>query len=210
MRTLGVLISGRGSNLQAILDAVSEGRLEARVGVVISNVASARGLERARAAGVPTAIVSHRDFPSREDFDTAVVAKLREHDVNLVCLAGFMRILSSVLVRAFPDRILNIHPSLLPSFPGLDAQRQALEHGVKVSGASVHFVDEQLDHGPIVLQRAVPVFEDDDEQALAARILEEEHELYPEAIALVLDGRVRIEGRRAVIRECRSTNESLI
>ncbi|HXV65088.1 MAG TPA: phosphoribosylglycinamide formyltransferase [Vicinamibacteria bacterium] len=210
MRNLGVLISGRGSNLQAILAAVSEGRLEARVGVVISNVASARGLERARAAGVPTAIVSHRDFPSREDFDTAIVAELREHHVDLVCLAGFMRILSPVLVNAFPERILNIHPSLLPSFPGLDAQRRALEHGVKVSGASVHFVDEQLDHGPIVLQRAVPVFEDDDEQALAARILEEEHKLYPEAIALVLDGRVRIEGRRAVIRECRSTNESLI
>ena len=198
-RNLGVLISGRGSNLQAILDAIREGQLDARVSVVLSNVASAAGLELAAAAGLPAVALSHRDFPSREDFDEAVVARLREHEVDVVCLAGFMRILSPVLVRAFPGRILNIHPSLLPAFVGLHAQRQALEHGVKVTGATVHLVDEELDHGPILLQRAVPVLEEDDEEALSARILEEEHRLYPEAIALLLDGRVRTEGRRARI-----------
>lgn len=196
-RNLGVLISARGSNLQAILDAIGEGRLDARVSVVVSNVASAAGLERAERAGVATAVLSHRDFATREDFDTAIVARLREHDVDVVCLAGFLRILSPVLVRAFPGRILNIHPSLLPSFIGLHAQRQALEHGVKVTGATVHLVDEELDHGPILLQRAVPVLEDDDEESLSARILEEEHRLYPEAIALLLDGKLHVEGRRA-------------
>jgi phosphoribosylglycinamide formyltransferase-1 len=199
LRTLGVLISGRGSNLQAILDAIRDGRLDARVGIVISNVAGAQGLERARNAGAPTAVIPHRDSSSREEFDAKVVACLREHAVNLVCLAGFMRIVSPVLVRAYPGRILNVHPSLLPAFTGLHAQRQALEHGVKVTGATVHLVDEELDHGPIVLQRAVPVLEGDDEETLSARILKEEHELYPEAIALVLDGRLRVSGRRAVI-----------
>jgi phosphoribosylglycinamide formyltransferase-1 len=198
-RTLGVLISGRGSNLQAILDAIREKRLDARVGVVISNVAVAQGLERAKKAGVPTAVVSHRDFPSREKFDSALVDCLRQHGVDVVCLAGFMRILSSVLVRAFPERILNIHPSLLPAFTGMNAQRQALEHGVKVTGATVHLVDEELDHGPILLQRAVPVLEGDDEKSLSARILEVEHQLYPEAIGFLLDGKIRVEGRRAVI-----------
>lgn len=187
MKTLGVLISGRGSNLQAILDAIREGRLDARVGVVISNVANAPGLERARKAGVPTEVLSHREFASREKYDEALVARLRAHRVDLVCLAGFMRLLSPVLVRAYPGRILNIHPSLLPSFPGLHAQRQALEHGVKVTGATVHIVDEELDHGPILLQRAVPVLEGDDEESLSARILEQEHQMYPEAIALVLE-----------------------
>jgi phosphoribosylglycinamide formyltransferase 1 len=199
LRILGVLISGRGSNLQAILDAIREGSLDARVGVVVSNHASAKGLERAEAAGVSTRVLSHKDYASREDFDGALVAILREHGVDLVCLAGFMRILSPVLVRAFPGRILNIHPSLLPAFVGLHAQRQALEHGVKVTGATVHLVDEDLDHGPILLQRAVPVLEDDDEETLSARILEEEHRAYPEAIKLVLNGRVRVAGRRAVI-----------
>jgi phosphoribosylglycinamide formyltransferase-1 len=187
LRTLGVLISGRGSNLQAILVAIREGRLAARVGVVISNVASAPGLERARTAGVPTEVLSHKDFPSREEYDRALVARLRAHGVDLVCLAGFMRLLSPVLVRAYPGRIVNIHPSLLPSFPGLHAQRQALEHGVKVTGATVHIVDEELDHGPILLQRAVPVLEGDDEESLSARILEQEHQIYPEAIALLLE-----------------------
>jgi phosphoribosylglycinamide formyltransferase-1 len=199
LRTLGVLISGRGSNLQAILDAIHDGSLEARVGIVVSNVAGAEGLERARKAGAPTAVIPHREYSSREAFDAAVVDCLRAHGVDLVCLAGFMRIVSPVLVRAFPRRILNVHPSLLPAFAGLHAQRQALEHGVKVTGATVHLVDEELDHGPIVLQRAVPVLEDDDEETLSARILKEEHRLYPEAIALVLDGRVRVEGRRAAI-----------
>lgn len=198
-RTLGVLISGRGSNLQAILDAIGEGRLDARVGVVVSNQAEARGLERANEAGVPTAVVSHKNYASREQFDEAVLAQLKAHDVGVVCLAGFMRILSPVLVRAFPDRILNIHPSLLPAFVGLHAQRQALEHGVKVSGCTVHLVDEELDHGPILLQAAVPVEEGDTEETLSARILEREHELYPKAIQLVLDGKVRVPGKRARI-----------
>ena len=200
-RTLGVLISGRGSNLQAILDAIAEGRLDARVGVVVSNQADAQGLERAEKAGVPTAVVSHRNYDSREAFDEAVLAQLKNHDVDIVCLAGFMRILSSVLVRAFPSRILNIHPSLLPAFLGLHAQRQAVEHGAKVSGCTVHLVDEELDHGPILLQVPVPVEERDSEESLSARILEQEHKLYPEAIQLILDGKVRVDGRRALIQE---------
>lgn len=200
-RTLGVLISGRGSNLQAILDAISDGRLSARVGLVASNVAGAAGLTRAERAGVPTAVISHKDFSSREAFDEAILEKLRAHDVDAVCLAGFMRILSPVLVRAFPGRILNIHPSLLPSFVGLHAQRQAVEYGVKVSGVTVHLVDEELDHGPILLQKAVPVLDDDDEETLSERILAEEHRAYPEAIGLVLDGKVKLEGRKAVHRK---------
>ncbi len=198
-RTLGVLISGRGSNLQALLDATGQGRLNARVGVVISNKVGAPGLERARKADVPTVVLSHEDFVSRESFDTAVLEALRRYLVDVVCLAGFMRILSPVLVRAYPHRILNIHPSLLPAFVGLDVQRQAIEHGVKVSGVTVHLVDEKLDHGPILLQRTVPVREDDDAEALSARILEQEHQAYPEAIGLLLDGKVTFEGRRARI-----------
>lgn len=198
-RTLGVLISGRGSNLQAILDAIAAGRLDARVGVVVSNKLDARGLERAQRAGVPTVVLSLEDYDSREAFDEAVLVALRERDVDVVCLAGFMRILSPVLVRAFPNRILNIHPSLLPAFIGLHAQEQAVEHGVKVSGCTVHLVDEELDHGPILLQATVPVEECDTEETLSARILEREHELYPKAIQLVLDGKVTIEGRRARI-----------
>jgi len=198
-RTLGVLISGRGSNLQAILDAIAEGRLDARVGVVVSNQADAQGLERAEKAGVPTAVVSHKDYDSREAFDEAVLAQLKNHDVDIVCLAGFMRILSSVLVRAFPSRILNIHPSLLPAFLGLHAQRQAVEHGAKVSGCTVHLVDEELDHGPILLQAPVAVEERDTEESLSARILAQEHKLYPVAIQLIVDGKVRVDGRRAVI-----------
>ena len=198
-RTLGVLISGRGSNLQAILDAIAEGRLDARVGVVVSNQADAQGLERAEKAGVPTAVLSHKDYDSREAFDEAVFARLKKHDVDVVCLAGFVRILSPVLVRAFPNRVLNIHPSLLPAFVGLHAQRQAVEHGAKVSGCTVHLVDEEVDHGPILLQTPVPVEEGDSEESLSARILEQEHKLYPEAIQLILDGKVRVDGRRAVI-----------
>lgn len=198
-RTLGVLISGRGSNLQAILEAIDEGRLDAYVGIVVSNKNDAPGLERARKAGATTAVLSHEDYDSREAFDEAVLSRLGEHDVEVVCLAGFMRILSPVLVRAFPNRILNIHPSLLPAFVGLNAQKQAVEHGAKVSGCTVHLVDEELDHGPILLQQTVPVLEDDTEETLSARILEQEHKLYTEAIRLVLDGKVRVEGRRAII-----------
>ena len=192
---LGVLISGRGSNLQALLDAGERGLFPGRVVVVISNVANAGGLERARRAGVPALVQDHRGR-SREEHDMSMVEHLRAHDVDLVCLAGYMRLLSPVVLRAYPGRVLNIHPSLLPSFPGLDAQRQAWEHGVRISGATVHLVDEGLDTGPIVAQEAVPVMDEDTPQALAARILEAEHRLYPEAIRLVLSGRLERAGRR--------------
>jgi phosphoribosylglycinamide formyltransferase-1 len=198
-RTLGVLISGRGTNLQAILDAVKEGRLEARVGVVVSNRGDAQGLKRAEKAEVPTAVIDHKAFSSREAFDERVLEELRKYEVDVVCLAGFMRLLSPVLVRAFPNRIMNIHPALLPAFPGLHGQRQALEYGTKVSGATVHIVDEKLDHGAILLQAAVPVRDDDTEESLSARILKEEHHLYPEAVGLLLDGKFRFEGRRAIL-----------
>jgi phosphoribosylglycinamide formyltransferase-1 len=199
-RTLGVLISGRGTNLQAILDAIREGKLDARVGVVISNKANAQGLERAKESGAPTAVIDHKAFDSREAFDRRVLEELNKHEVDVVCLAGFMRLLSPVLVRGFPNRILNIHPALLPSFPGLHGQRQALEYGVKISGATVHIVDEELDHGPILLQAAVPVVGSDTEESLSARILEQEHRLYPEAIGMLLDGKFRFEDRRAIDR----------
>jgi phosphoribosylglycinamide formyltransferase-1 len=188
MPRLGVLISGRGSNLQAILDAVAERRLAAKVAIVISNVESAYGLTRAAAAGVPTHVLSHRGFATREAYDAALVDALRTAKVDLVCLAGFMRLLSPVFVDAFPHRILNIHPSLLPSFPGVNAQRQALEHGVKITGVTVHLVDRDLDAGPIVMQRPVEVRDDDTVETLTARVLEEEHRLYPLAIQRVLDG----------------------
>ena len=195
---VGVLISGRGSNLQAILDAVAAGRLDANVGVVISNRPEAAGLALARVAGVETLVVPHRDFPTRAAYDVALVAALKARDVGLVCLAGFMRQLGPAFCEAFPNAILNIHPSLLPAFPGAHAQRQALEHGVKVTGATVHFVTPELDSGPIVLQGAVPVLDDDDEESLSARILKEEHRLYPEAIRLVLGARGRLAGRRVL------------
>ena len=197
-RRLGVLISGRGSNLQAIIDAIAERRLDASIAVVISNQESAGGLERARRAGLETLTLSHRGWPSREDYDRALVSELRKRDVRLVCLAGFMRKFSAVMIEAFPNAVLNIHPSLLPSFPGLHPQQQALDHGVKTSGVTVHFVTADLDAGPIIVQRTVPVRDDDTEETLAARILVEEHHAYPEAIALVLDGGWRIEGRRVV------------
>ena len=197
-RRLGVLISGRGSNLQAIIDAVAGGILDARIAVVISNREGAPGLERARRAGIPTRTVRHTDYGSREAFDLAVVAELERCGVGLVCLAGFMRLLSPTFIRAFPDAILNIHPSLLPSFPGLDAQRQAWEHGVAVSGATVHIVTPELDSGPIVRQAVVPVHDGDTPESLAARILDVEHRIYPEAIRAVLDGGWHIEGRRFV------------
>ena len=197
-RILGVLISGRGSNLQAIIDAIGAGRLDARIGLVISNRPGARGLDRARTAGIETLVIDHRSYPTREAFDTAAVFELKQRSVGLVCLAGFMRLLSPLFVEAFPNRILNIHPALLPAFPGLHAQKQALEHGVKVSGATVHLVDAHLDAGPIVLQAAVPVLDDDTEETLSARILVEEHRLYPEAIRLVLEGGWRIDGRRFI------------
>jgi phosphoribosylglycinamide formyltransferase 1 len=197
-RRLGVLISGRGSNLQAIIDAIAEQRLDATIAVVISNQENAGGLERARRAGIETLTVRHRDWASRDDYDRALVSELRKRDVALVCLAGFMRKVGAPLIDAFPNAVLNIHPSLLPSFPGLHAQQQALDHGVKATGVTVHFVTADLDAGPIIVQRSVPVRDDDTEETLAARILIEEHHAYPEAIALVLDGGWRIEGRRVI------------
>jgi phosphoribosylglycinamide formyltransferase-1 len=197
-RRLGVLISGRGSNLQAIIDAIAERRLDATIAVVISNQESAGGLERARRAGIETVTISHRGWASRDDFDRALVRELRRRDVGLVCLAGFMRKFGAPLLDAFPNAIINIHPSLLPSFPGLHPQQQALDHGVKASGVTVHFVSADLDAGPIIVQRTVPVRDDDTEETLAARILIEEHVAYPEAIAIVLDGGWRIEGRRVI------------
>ncbi len=195
-RRLGVLISGRGSNLQAIHAASQAGRLDATIAVVISNKADAPGLAWARDAGLETIVMRHEDWPRREDYDGAVVGVLRAHGVGLVCLAGFMRLLSPVFLEAFPNAILNVHPSLLPAFPGVDAQRQAWEHGVKVSGVTVHLVNAHLDAGPIVLQEAVPVEPTDTPETLAARILEREHRIYPQAIGLVLDGNWRLEGRR--------------
>ena len=197
-RRLGVLISGRGSNLQALIDAVADGRLQATIAVVISNRADAAGLERARRAGIETLHIDHRAFRSRADHDRAVARELQARNVGLVCLAGYMRLVGGPLLEAFPNAILNIHPSLLPSFPGVDAQRQAIEHGAKISGVTVHLVTAELDGGPIVLQRAVPVFDGDTADALAARILAEEHRTYPEAVQLILDGGWRVDGRRFV------------
>ncbi|MXY23037.1 MAG: phosphoribosylglycinamide formyltransferase [Acidobacteria bacterium] len=197
-RRIGVLISGRGSNLQAIIDAIAGGRLAAELAVVISNKPGAAGLQRAARAGVETLVMRHTDYPSREAFDLAMADELRRRSVDVVCLAGFMRLLSAAFVKAFPNRILNIHPSLLPAFPGLDAQRQAWTHGVAVSGATVHIVTPELDDGPIVRQATVPVEPDDTPETLASRILIEEHRIYPEAIATLLAGGWRIEGRRFI------------
>ena len=182
----------------ALLDAIREGRLDAEAALVISNVESAEGLRKAAERGVETLFISHRGR-SREEHDREMVAELNRRGVSLVCLAGYMRLVSAMFIRAFEDRVLNIHPSLLPAFPGLDAQRQALEHGVKITGCTVHIVDEELDHGPIVMQRAVEVRDDDTVETLSARILEQEHRIYPEAVALVLSKGFRIEGRRTRI-----------
>lgn len=197
-RNIAVLISGRGSNLQAIIDAIRDGRLDARIALVISNRADAYGLERARAAGIETLVRDHRNWPTREAYEAVLVGDLRARDVSLVCLAGFMRLLGPTFVGAFPNHILNIHPALLPSFPGMHAQRQAVEHGVKISGVTVHLVDTTLDGGPIVMQSAVPVLDGDTEDSLADRILVEEHRIYPLAVARILNGGWTIVGRRLV------------
>jgi phosphoribosylglycinamide formyltransferase 1 len=196
---IAVLASGSGSNLQAILDACASRAIPAQVAVVICNVADAKALRRAEAAGVPAVLVSHQKVASREEYDRQVVTALQKHSVELVCLAGFMRLITPVLLGAFEHRILNIHPSLLPAFPGLHAVRQALAAGVRVSGCTVHVVDEGTDTGPIVIQAAVPVLDGDTEETLSARILVQEHRCYPRAIALWAEGRVRIEGRRVRI-----------
>ncbi len=196
-----VLISGRGSNMLSLVNAAQAGRIPALPAVVISNVAAAPGLAAASDLGVPTAVVDHRASANREEHDSKVLEVLAEHGADLICLAGYTRLLSPDFIGAYPGRILNIHPSLLPAFPGLHAQRQAMEHGVKISGCTVHFVDEQLDHGPIVAQAAVPVQDDDDEDLLAARILEAEHRLYPEALRRYYLGHLVVSGRRVRIQE---------
>lgn len=197
MKRIGILLSGRGSNFEAIADNVAAGKLDAEIAVVISNRPEARGLETARARGLNAVCLPSKGL-DREVYDRMVVSELRKHEVDLVCLAGFMRLLSAYFVREFPLRILNIHPALLPSFPGLDAQHQALEHGVKLSGCTVHFVDEYLDAGPIILQAAVPVLDQDTAESLSARILKEEHRIYTDAIRIVLSGKFRLEGRRVI------------
>jgi phosphoribosylglycinamide formyltransferase-1 len=199
VKRLGILLSGRGSNFEAIADNVAAGNLEAEIAAVISNRPGARGLEIARERGLPALLIPSKDVP-REEYDRQVASELSRRGVNLVCLAGFMRLLTAEFCRAFPLRILNIHPSLLPAFPGLDAQKQALDHGVKITGCTVHFVNELLDAGPIVLQAAVPVLDDDTVETLSARVLREEHRIYSEAIRIVLTGKWRIEGQR-VLRE---------
>jgi len=198
LRRLGILISGRGSNFEAIARNVADGILDAEIAVVISNRAEATGLETARARGLNAVCLPSKGM-DREVYDRLLVAELRKNEVDLVCLAGFMRLLSAGFIREFTDRILNIHPSLLPSFPGLDAQHQALTHGVKITGCTVHFVDEDLDAGPIVIQAAVPVRDDDTEAELSARILAEEHRIYSKAIGIVLAGNYRVDGRRVVL-----------
>jgi len=199
VKTLGILLSGRGSNFEAIADSVAAGRLPARIGMVISNRSDAPGIESARNRGLEAITIISKGKP-REQHDAEVEAALKAKKVDIVCLAGYMRLLSPWFVRQFPDRILNIHPSLLPAFPGLEAQKQALEYGAKVTGCTVHFVDEHLDHGAIILQKTVPVLEDDNEHTLAARILEQEHIAYTEALNIVIQGNYEILGRRLVRR----------
>lgn len=194
--SIAVLVSGSGSNLQAIIDASERGEIPCRVGVVISNKADAYGLVRARKHGLPTEVVDHKAFASREKFDAKLVEDIRASGAELVCLAGFMRVLTPMFVRAFPNRILNIHPALLPSFPGTHGPRQALSYGVRFSGCTVHFLDEGVDTGPVIVQAVVPVYDDDTEDTLAARILVQEHRIYPMAIRLFFSGKLTIEGRR--------------
>jgi len=195
---IAVLLSGSGSNLQAIIDAAERGEIPGRIGLVVSNKADAYGLTRARNHGIPTAVVDHKAYGSREEFDAKLVEEIRASGAELVCLAGFMRVVTPVFLRAFPHRILNIHPALLPSFPGTHGPRQALQYGVRFSGCTVHFLDEGVDTGPIIVQAIVPVHEDDTEETLSARILKEEHRIYPMAIRLFLEGRLTLSGRRVI------------
>lgn len=198
MKNLGILLSGRGSNFVALADSIDAGRISgARIAIVISNRADASGIETARARGLNALVIPSKGLP-REEHDRQVVTALQQAGVDLICLAGYLRLLSSWFVQQFPQRILNIHPSLLPAFPGLDAQKQAFDYGVKVSGCTVHFVDEHLDHGAIIVQRTVPVLDSDDDHALAVRILEQEHQAYTEAVRIVLEGSYAIVGRRVV------------
>ena len=203
LKKLGILLSGRGSNFEAIADSIQAGKLHAEIAIVISNRADAPGLESAKQRGLNAQLIPSKGRV-REEHDAEVIAALQQAQVDLICLAGYMRLLSPDFIRAFPNRIVNIHPSLLPAFPGMDAQKQALEYGVKVTGCTVHFVDEHLDHGPIILQKSVPVLEGDDVHSLSARILEQEHTAYSEAIGLLLSGEVEIRGRAVVRRQVRA------
>lgn len=196
---IGVLASGSGTNLQSIIDNIEKRKLPAEISCVLSNNAAAFALERAKQHGIPSLHIDHRNFPNRDAYDAALVENLRRYEVDLVVLAGFMRIITPVLLAAFPSAVMNIHPALLPAFPGLHAQQQALDYGVKVTGCSVHFVDAGTDTGPIILQAAVPVMEADTETSLSARILIEEHRIYSEAIRLFAEGRLKVEGRKVVI-----------
>ncbi len=197
-KRIGVLLSGRGSNFEALSESVSAGRIpDAEIAIVLSNKPDALGLERAKARGIPARAIASRGL-QREDYDRQVVAVLLEHKVELICLAGYMRLLSPYFIAAFPERILNIHPSLLPSFPGLESQKQALDYGVKLAGCTVHFVDENLDAGPIILQATVPVYDGDDEHSLSERILREEHRIYTQAVRFILQGKYKIVGRRVL------------
>lgn len=196
---LGVLISGGGTNLQSIIDAIEAKRLDAAVRLVISNKESAYGLVRAKNHGIPTEVLDHKQFSSREAYDEAIVKLLQGRGVELVVLAGFMRLLSPVLVKAYSNRIMNIHPALLPAFPGLHGQKQAIEYGVRFAGCTVHFVNEECDQGPVIIQAVVPAYPDDTEETLSARILKQEHRIYPRAIQLYSEGRLRVEGRRVLI-----------
>src|SRR6185436_4520563 len=207
---IAVLISGSGTNLQSIIDAIAANRLDAKIEVVLSNRADAFGLVRAKNHGIPSEVLDHKSFPSREAYDQAIVDLLRARGVQLVALAGFMRLLSPVFVAAFSNRIMNIHPALLPSFPGLHVQKKTLEHGVRFSGCTVHFVNEECDEGPIIIQAVVPVFPDDNGERLAARILEQEHRIYPRAIQLFAEGRLRVVGRKVVVDGAAQDGQALI
>ncbi len=208
---IGVLISGSGTNLQSIIDAIEAKELDAKIQVVLSNRIDAYGLVRAKKHGIPVEVLDHKRFSSREAFDQAVVDILRAREVELVVLAGFMRLLSPVFVAAYSNRIMNIHPALLPAFPGLHVQKKAVEHGVRFSGCTVHFVNEECDEGPIIIQAVVPVFPEDTEESLASRILEQEHRIYPRAIQLYSEGRLRIEGRKVFVDDlAREENQVLV
>lgn len=205
---IGVLVSGSGTNLQAIIDRIADGSLNAQIACVVSNKADVYAVERAKAHGIPTVYLDHRDYTGREAYDAALVETLRIHGVRLVVLAGFMRIITPVLLDAFPLSVMNIHPALLPAFPGLHAQRQALQYGVKISGCTVHFVDEGTDTGPVIIQAAVPVLEDDTVETLADRIQVEEHRIYPEAIRLFAEGHLKVEGRRVIVAPSPGSSDS--
>lgn len=198
-KRIAILLSGRGSNFEAIYRAINEGKIDAEIGIVISNKEDARGLLKAKEFGLETLFLNPKEFSSREEYDLKIAEEIEKRDIDLICLAGWMRILTPPFVQRFRNRIMNIHPALLPSFPGLEAQKQALEHGVRFSGCTVHFVNEEVDAGPIILQAVVPVFQNDTVETLSERILKEEHRIYPEAVKLFVEGKLRIEGRRVII-----------